>query len=106
MSSGQLSGNVQEFVDDLAGFDGTFEPWGKDNIQINSDEIAKRVLLLIIPVNSLPEVYDELLSCNEYASIRGVQIIIEKYGNSLRYSDEDNSSNSTAADSTGNNVPQ
>lgn len=106
LSPGPLSGNMQEFVDDLAGFDGTLEPWGKDNIQINSDEIAKRVLLLIIPVNSPPEVYDELLSCSEYASIHGVQIIVEKYGSSLRYSDEDNSSNSTAADNTGNNVLQ
>jgi len=79
---------------------------GQRYIQIYGDEIAKRVLLLIIPVNSPPEVYDELLSCSEYAGIRGVQLIIEKYGSSFRYSDEDNSSNSTAADNTGNNVLQ
>lgn len=104
-SSGPLSETIKEYTDDLAGFGGTAEPWGRDNIQINSIDISKRVLFLIIPVNSPPEVYDELLSCMEYASMSGVQVIVEKYGNSARYSVADNSSKSLTEDSIVNNVP-
>jgi len=104
-SSGSLSETIHDYVDELAAFEGTDEPWGRDNIQISKSDIANRVLLIIIPLNSPPEVYEELLSCIEYANLHGVQIIVEKYGNSDRYLVEENSSKSSAEDNPVNNVP-
>jgi len=95
-SYGPLSDNIKNFIDELAGFQGTPEPWGKENIQISNNDISNRILLLIIPLNSPLEVYDELLSWTVYANLRGVQIIVEKHGNSDRYSIEDNSNKSSA----------
>lgn len=95
-SLGCLSETIQDYMDELAAFEGTVEPWGQDNIQISSNDIAKRVLLLIVPLNSPPEVYDELLSCMEYGNLRGIQVFAEKYGNSDRYSVADTSSKSAA----------
>lgn len=104
-SVGPLTETLKEYMDELAAFEGTVEPWGRDNIQISSNNISKRVLLLIIPLNSPPEVYDELLSCKDYASMLGVEVIVEKYGNSDRYTVADNSSKSAEEDNIVNNVP-
>jgi len=105
-STGPLTANVEEFIDDLSGFDGTEKPWGKDGIQIESGQISGRVLILIIPENSPPEVYNELMSSTIYANAKGVQIEIEKYGNSYRYSDQQDGKTADSADNTGDNVQQ
>lgn len=86
---GTLTDNVNELIDDLSAFEGTDQPWGRDKIQINSVEITSRVLLIIIPCNSPQDVYDELASCITYADLNGVQIRIEKYGDSYRYIEKD-----------------
>lgn len=86
---GTLTENIRELINDLSAFEGTDKPWGKDNIQINTGEITSKVLLIIIPGNSPQDVYDELASCITYAELNGVQIRIEKYGDSYRYIEKD-----------------
>jgi len=105
-SAGSLTANVEEFIDELSGFDGTEEPWGKDGIQIESGQISGRVLILIIPENSPPEVYNEMMSNTIYANTKGVEIRIENYGNSYRYTDKQDSVTAASGENTGDNVPQ
>ena len=101
--AGTLYENVQEFVDDLSGFNGTAEPWGKDNIIIGSEQITERVLVIVIPENSPSEVYNELMSGTAYASTRGVQVRIEDYGNSYRYIAKETSGTAQVSDNTAGN---
>lgn len=86
---GTLTKSIEEYTDDLSGFQGTDVPWGKDNIVIGNEEITERVLVIVIPENSPDEVYNELMSGTAYASTCGVQIRIENYGNSYRYISRD-----------------
>lgn len=87
-SGESLYANISEFIDDLSEFSGTADPWGKDNISISRDQITQRVLVIIIPENSPAEVYDNLMSCTANAGMKGLQMRIEKYGNSYRYIDK------------------
>jgi len=102
---GTLSENVMEFADELAGFDGTDQPWGKDKIQIGSGDICTRVLTIIVPANSPAEAYNELMSASQYAGVKGVQVKIEKYGNSYRYNEKVEDVHSTDNNDSDNNVP-
>ena len=100
-SGKSLSDNISEFIDDLAEFSGTADPWGKDNISISGNQITQRVLIIIIPENSPAEVYDKLMTGTAYAAVKGVEIRIEKYGNSYRYIDKVSADISPAVENTG-----
>ena len=86
---GILSDAIQENIDDLAGFEGTASSFGTTGIQISSDQISSRVLVIIIPRNSPKEAYNELISKTYDAAIYGVQIQIEQYGSSFRFVDKE-----------------
>lgn len=100
-SGESLSANISEFIDDLSEFSGTADPWGKDDISISRDQITQRVLIIIIPENSPAEVYDKLMACTATAGVKGVQIRIEKYGNSYRYIDKNTEDISPEVENTG-----
>ena len=82
---GPLTEKIICHIDDLAAFSGTAEPWGKDHVTINRDLIVNRVLLIVVPENSPPKVYNELVSCSAFGASCGVSVIIKKYGVSLKY---------------------
>ena len=102
---GVLSENIIEFADELAGFDGTDQPWGKDKIQIDSGDICARVLTIIVPANSPSKAYNELMSASQYAGTKGVQIKIEEYGNSYRYNENGEDVQSSDNNDSDNIVP-
>jgi hypothetical protein len=98
-NAGTISETVQEYINDLAGFEGTLSSFGNTGIQISSDQISNRVLIIIIPKNSPEEVYNELNSGTAYASMHGVQIKIEQYGSSFRFVDKQTNEVTAADDS-------
>jgi len=76
---------VGEHINDLSEFQGTDQPWGKDQITIESGDIVSRVLVIVIPCNSDESIVSQLESYKDYASSKGVTLEIEKYGNSYKY---------------------
>lgn len=76
---------VIEHINDLSEFQGTDQPWGKDQITIENSEITSRVLIIVIPCNSDDSIVSQLESYKEYASSKGVILKIEKYGDSYKY---------------------
>lgn len=86
---GHVCDKIYGDIDELAGFNGTDAPWGSDGIWIKEDEVFSRELLIIIPENSTQEAYNELMACMNYAASNHVTIRIEEYGNSYRYSDQE-----------------
>ncbi len=94
-SEEQLFKKVSENIDDLSNFDGTDQPWGKDQISIESEDISNRVLLLIIPCNSDESTISNLESYIDYANSKGVSMKIEKYGNSYKYVEKENDSDTS-----------
>lgn len=88
-TAGAVTENVREFIDELAGFVGTDQPWGSSKIDIGKGDITSRVLIVVIPSNYSAEVYNELVSCTGYAASQGIELRIEKYGNSYRYVDRE-----------------
>jgi len=94
-SEAAVSDKICGEIDSLSEFTGTDYAWGKDKIVINEEQIHSRILIIVIPNNSPDTVYDELLSCSVYADAHGVQVRIEKYGNSYRYSDKGSSAKET-----------
>jgi len=87
--SGHVCDKIYGDIDELAEFQGTDAPWGSDGIWIKKGEVLNRELLIIIPENSTPEAYNELMACMNYAASNHVTIRIEKYGNSYRYADKE-----------------
>lgn len=85
---------VSEHIDELSDFNGTDKPWGKDQITIESGDISNRVLLLIIPSNSDESTVSLLETYREYANSKGVSLKIEKYGNSYKYIEKEDDSDS------------
>jgi hypothetical protein len=92
----ELFKKVSEHINDLSEFSGTDQPWGKDQITIDSGEISNRVLLIIIPCNSDDSTISLLESYGDYASSKGVNLKIEKYGNSFKYIEKEDANNSNA----------
>lgn len=84
-SEEELFKKVSEHIDDLSDFSGTDQPWGKDQIVIDSSDISNRVLVVVIPCNSDDSTVSLLESYGDYASSKGVSLKIEKYGNSYKY---------------------
>lgn len=81
----QYAFNVREtlegYIDELAGFRGQETPWGSKKIVISSKAITARQLILVIPENELlPEVEQMLGICASYASGRGVELKVVRYG--------------------------
>jgi hypothetical protein len=94
---GHVCDKIYEDIDELAGFKGTDAPWGSDGIWIREGEVQNRELLVIIPENCTPEAYNELMACMNYAASNQVTIRIERYGNSYRYADPEEESDSKTA---------
>lgn len=85
---------VSEHINDLAEYQGTDQPWGKEEITIESDEIISRVLIIVIPCNSDESIVSELESYKDYASSKGVTLQIERYGNSYKYVEQEQQTDS------------
>lgn len=80
-----LFDKISEHINDLSEFHGTDQPWGKDQIVIDNNEIISRVLVIVIPCNSDPSIVSQLESYKDYAETKGVVLKIETYGNSYKY---------------------
>lgn len=88
-TEGELTENVETMLNDLKNFSGTDSAWGSSEIEITSDMITSRVLVVVIPENSPESAYNELVTCSSYASSMGIEMRIEKYGNSYHYIDKE-----------------
>lgn len=84
-SPGSVEEKIHSEVDDLVNFVGTPNGFGSEEIVIRQEDILNRELIVIIPENSPPEAYEELLRCINYAESQGVTITIKKHGNSYRF---------------------
>ena len=89
LSGGELTDNVTGFLNDLSNFEGTENAWGNAQIKIENEMITSKVLLIVIPENSPENVYNELLACNSIACMQGIEMRIEKFGNSYQYIDRE-----------------
>ncbi|MBN1891153.1 MAG: hypothetical protein JW780_00060 [Clostridiales bacterium] len=85
-SGNDLYKKVIGHIDEIAEYQGTDKPWGKDQIYITGEEIENRVLIIIVPENSPESLIDELNGYRSYAESRGVEIVIKQHGVSGRYS--------------------
>jgi hypothetical protein len=99
-TEGELTETVASFLDDLIRFEGTDAAWGSDQILITNEMILSRVLVIVIPENSPENVYNELIACNANASIQGIDIRIEKFGNSYRYVDQEQEQEQVGTDAS------
>ena len=90
--SGELTEKVQGFISDLSSFSGTEDPWGASEISISEDMISSRTLVIVIPDNAPDSVYEELLACHSNANAQGIELVIEEYGHSYRYEEQNNES--------------
>lgn len=88
-SGNDLEKKVIGHIDEIAQYEGTEKPWGKDQIYIDGREIENRVLILIIPENSPQSTIDELNEYCSYAESKGVEIVIKQHGISGRYAQTD-----------------
>lgn len=77
----KLEGHVKE----LARFQGTEKPWGRQKIHITSDQITSRELIVVIPENSPPAQLRQLEAWVERARKQNVSLVIKKRGESKRY---------------------
>lgn len=84
-SGNALFYKVKQDIQALQSFSGTPNGFGKSEVVINEENIANRVLLIIIPENSPENVYNTLESSIDYAAERNIQIVIQKYGKSYRF---------------------
>ncbi len=96
-SGNDLYKKVVGHINEIAEYQGTDKPWGKDQIYIDGQEISNRVLIIIVPENSPASVIDELSGYCSYAESKGVETVIKQHGVSGRYSD-------TAEDANGEKV--
>jgi hypothetical protein len=72
---------VELYINELAGYPGQENPWGKDGIVIKREDIKVKQLLLVIPENPVvKEVMESLEECIIYARGVGVLLSIRKYG--------------------------
>lgn len=85
-------------INDLARYNGTDKPWGKDEINIRNSDINNRVLIIIIPENSTESALNEMEEYFEYARTKGVDVICKRHGVSEKYmtnTDADNDEGQT-----------
>ncbi len=95
-SGNDLEKKVFSHINDLARYSGTDQPWGKDHIFIDGQDINNRVLILIIPENAPDSIINELYEYENYANNHGVDLICKQHGVSARYQqDESESENSS-----------
>ena len=78
-----LDKKVKNCIDDLSGFDGA--KYG--NIEISEEDIKSRKLILVIPENTSQSSENHILNLISYAKEKGVELVIEKFGISCKYSD-------------------
>ena len=78
-----LDKKVKNCIDDLSGFNGA--KYG--NIEISDEDIRSRKLILVIPENTSRSSENHILNLVSYAKERGVELVIEKFGISSKYSD-------------------
>lgn len=84
-----LSMTIEGQIDDIVEYDGCSTSWGTD-FTIDSSMIRDRELILVVPSNGNEESMQILEEYRNYASLRGVELIIETYGASMRYQTEEN----------------
>ena len=78
-----LDKKVKNCIDDLSGFNGA--KYG--NIEISDEDIRSRKLILVIPENTSRSSENHISNLVSYAKERGVELVIEKFGISSKYSD-------------------
>ena len=74
---------VKSCIDDLSGFNGA--KYG--NIDISEEDIKSRKLILVIPENTSQANENHILKLFSYAKEKGVELVIEKFGISEKYSE-------------------
>ncbi len=85
---GSLTRKVRGYIMALAHFQGTPNGFGKSDIVITPEDIISRQIIIVIPENSPPNVYNELEDCIAIASENDVLVRISRYGNSYRFTEK------------------
>ena len=86
--SKQTEQKIRQYIRDLANFEGTDKPWGKDKVFIEKGSIHSKELFLIIPENTPSEAYSALESMKREAAEKGITMRWETYEVSHKYEDK------------------
>ncbi len=92
------------YLKELSAFKGQDTPWGSSGVVVRGNDITSRELLLVIPQNKLSEANERLLAeMSSYASAKGIELVVKRYGMKTSAADEDNGGETDAsAAETGN----
>lgn len=96
---------LDEYIGELAEYNGQETPWGSGKIIIENEEINSKQLLLVIPGNQLPPATQELL--DKYvasASSKKIELKIERYGIKKTQEEKGKEDDSNAENPAGMNI--
>lgn len=87
-SKSRLTRKMTDEIDALSDFDGASVLISGTRYSIDSEDIVSKRLKVIIPTNSDDSVKKQLQSFSQYARIKGVELDIEEYGESHRFTSD------------------
>ena len=87
-SYSRLSKKMTDEIDALADFDGADVTISGSHYRVRSEDIVSKRLKVIIPSNSDDGIKQQLQIYSGYASLRGIELEVEEYGESHRFTSQ------------------